>query len=157
MAEQQQQQHVNTGSNTNVDAYNSLTTAQLQLAVEKLMRHLKHNEDVPLSVIGCIETTYAYDKRPQITIESKRMYCSIVVKMYQCRLMYGDDFKIKAGFDASHFYCHNQHCVNKEHIHFENHLVNKSRLCCRIYGMMDWYKCPHLPLCGINAYTQIKL
>ena len=161
MAQQQQQQQqlrVNNGSNTNVDVYNALTTAQLQFAVEKLMKNLKKNEDVPLSVIGCIETTYAYDKRPQITILGKRLYCSIIVKLYEGRLVYGDDFKLKVGFDASHFYCHNQHCVNKEHIHFENHLlVNKSRLCCRVYGMTNGYKCPHLPQCGINTYTQIKL
>jgi len=137
-----------TRGNMNVDAYNALTTAQLKGAVEdQIMKNLKNNDHVPLSIIGCKETTYAYDKRPQVTIGSKRYYCSIVVKLYQERLKYGDDYKIKVGFDASHFYCHNEHCVDKDHIHFENHLVNKSRLCCRIYGMMMsyGYGCPHLP------------
>jgi hypothetical protein len=147
-----------TSSNTNVDMYNALTTDELQGAVNRINNHLKSNEEVPLSVIGCKETTYAYDKRPQIVISGKRYYCSIVVKLYQERLKYGDDYKLKVGIDASHFYCHNVHCVNNDHIYFENHKVNKSRLCCRIYGMtMNNYICPHLPKCHINEYTQIKL
>jgi len=147
-----------TSSNTNVEMYNAITKEELEGAINRIKNNLKDDKDFTLSVIGCKETIYSYEKRPQIVIGRKRLYCSIVVRLHEEQLKYGDDYKLKIGFDASHFYCHNVHCVNKDHIYFENHKVNKSRLCCRIYGMtMINYKCPHLPLCGINEYTQIKI
>jgi len=145
------------GSNTNVDAYNGLATGQLKYAVERINKSLKNCAEFTMPVLGCIETIFTYDKRPQVNIDNKRFYCSIIVKLYQERLKYGDDYTLKSGFDASHYYCHNPHCVNHEHIHFEHHMVNKSRLCCRLYGMTDGYRCPHLPRCHIGESTKIKL
>jgi len=140
-----------------VDKYNVLTIDQLKKGVDQIMKNLKNPADFKMSILECIETTYAYDKRPQVRLDGDKYYCAIVVKLYQEKLKYGNDYKIKSGFDASHFYCHNEHCVNHEHIHFEDHRVNKSRLCCRIYGMNNGYGCPHLPRCNINELTRIKL
>ncbi len=42
----------------------------------------------------------------------------------------------------------NKRCFNPNHMAVENGLVNKSRLCCQIYGNKPGYKCPHQPPCG---------
>jgi len=144
------------GSNTNVDAYNGLSTSDLESGVQRINDNLKKSTDFEMSIMDCKETKFAHDKRPQVTIKSKRYYCAIIVKLYDERLKYGDDYRLKSGFDASHFYCHNPHCVNVDHIHFEHHMVNKSRLCCRLYAPMG-YHCPHLPRCHINDYNKLKI
>lgn len=141
----------NTGK-LNIDKYNLLTTAQLQAAVDHMS--VKHVQNHPL---GCIETSYAYDKRPQMRIGGRKFYCAVITRFLECRKIYGNDFRLTAGFDASHYWCHNQHCVNSQHIHFEDHRVNKSRLYCRIYGMFEGFKCLHLPQCNICEHNNVKL
>lgn len=75
--------------NTNVDAYNALTTEQLNTAVNQIMKNNKDSANFQMSAMGCIETTYSYDKRPQVRINGIKYYCAIVVKLYQERLKYG--------------------------------------------------------------------
>jgi len=166
---QQQQPIEASGSGTKVDAYNALTTAQLKQGVDQINNNLSTTSHRP-PYMECKETTYVYDKRPQVRIDGKKYYCALVVSLYQARLKWGDDYKLKVdliqlitnnsktGFDASHYRCHNEHCVNENHIYIEDHRVNKSRLCCRIYGMTaSGYRCPHMPMCTINEDTRIKL
>lgn len=142
-----------------MSAVNQLTTEQLARGVAQINANIKQNApESPQYHLDCIETSYACDKRPQVRIDGTKYYCEVVVKLYEERKKYGNDYKIKQGFEASHYYCHNDQCVNPDHLHFEDHRVNKSRLACRLYGMtMVGFVCPHLPCCGINEFTQIKL
>jgi len=141
----------------NMDIYNSLTMDQLEKGTAQIKEHSVPSDN-PL---GCILTNYKYDKRPQVRIDGKKYYCSVIIRLYNDRLKYGQDFNISAGLDCSHYYCHNPECVNQEHLHFENHLVNKSRLCCRLYGLHKYgqttiYNCPHIPRCYICQFNSIK-
>jgi hypothetical protein len=52
----------------------------------------------------------------------------------------------KKGEEASHL-CHNRRCCKLEHVVFESGPVNKSRLCCALFGALLGYKCPHEPVC----------
>jgi len=138
----------------NVNKYNGLTIEELEQGYQSIQSHKK--VQIPPHVLGCIETTYKYQKRPQVRINNIKYYCAIIAKLYQERLN-DENYEIQDGFDASHYYCHNPECVNENHIVFEDHKINKSRLCCRIYGMKEGYECPHDPVCLINKYTQIQL
>jgi len=144
--------------NLDVDSYNNLSMEQLKRGVLQIKEH----SVISNNPLGCILTNYKYDKRPQVKIDNKKYYCSVIMKLYAEKIKYGEDYNIKPGFDCSHFYCHNQECVETDHLHFENHLVNKSRLCCRIYGIYKYdqvtkYICPHFPKCYICDYNSIKL
>lgn len=60
--------------------------------------------------------------------------------------------------DASHFYCNDKRCINPRHLTYEDHDINISRFCCKLYGTgpLD-YKCPHIPTCrGCNPCTERK-
>lgn len=52
----------------------------------------------------------------------------------------------KTKIDASHL-CGNRSCINPEHLHFENCLVNQTRDCCRMFKDTEGYYCPHSPPC----------
>ena len=47
---------------------------------------------------------------------------------------------------ASHL-CHSRQCANPNHIVWEHHMINISRLTCEIYGRHKDFKCPHKPTC----------
>jgi len=50
-------------------------------------------------------------------------------------------------WEASHWYCHNAACFNPEHVCIEASDINKSRMCCKLFGSTEGYKCPHKPIC----------
>jgi len=148
------------GSGINVDAYNALTMGDLKAAIDQIKSHHVIVNDLQKNPLKCITTNYAYDKRPQVRIngsgKGKKFYCSVIVKLYEERLKYAD-YLLVDHFDASHFWCHNEHCVETKHIHFEDQRVNKSRLCCRIFGYDARHHCLHVPECNICEATRIKL
>jgi len=76
-----------TSSGTNVDVYNSLSTAQLKQVIEdQIMKNLKKPADFTMSIMDCMETTYSYNKRPQVRVggaQGPMLYCAIIVKLYQ--------------------------------------------------------------------------
>jgi len=76
-----------TSSGTNVDVYNSLSTAQLKQVIEdQIMKNLKKPADFTMSIMDCMETTYSYNKRPQVRVggaQEPKLYCAIIVKLYQ--------------------------------------------------------------------------
>ncbi len=54
---------------------------------------------------------------------------------------------LPANWEGSHWYCHNAECFNIHHLWPEDGDVNKTRLCCKEYGNLPGYKCPHKPVC----------
>jgi len=137
--------------------YNQLTMEELTHACTLIHSNITdptYNVGLP----ECHETDYSYERRPQVNIGKKKYYCIVVMRLLADREKWGDDVRIKQGHDTSHFYCHNPNCVNPDHAHFEDHRVNKSRLCCRIYGHDPFnYPCPHVPQCHICDKTRIKM
>jgi len=143
------------GSGINITAYNNLTDVQIQQGVDQIQKHHK-NDDLHVTGLGCIETNYVYEKRPQVRIDGEKYYCSLIVMLHTNRIKYGN-YNLQHGFDTSHYWCHNPHCVNPSHMHLEDHRVNKSRLYCRIYGTYNGFTCLHLPKCNVCDQTKIKL
>lgn len=91
---------------------------------------------------GCITTTYADAGKGyvQVRFSGKKYYLHIVAAMKQANRA------PSTGDEASHL-CHNTSCVNPQHLTLENGFVNKSRLCCQLYGKTPKYLCPHTPVC----------
>lgn len=147
------------GSGTNIEYYNKLSMELLSDGVKQI----KNNYDEAANsanALGCKVTTYASSKgRPQVRIKGIKYYATIVVRLHHERKE-DPNYELHAGHDASHFICHNDACVNPEHICFEDHNVNKSRLCCRIYGTtLPGYQCPHpVPFkCHMVPETALKI
>jgi len=136
-------------------SYNSLSMADLKAAIATIADHSvigTHTQG-----LGCIETNFAYDRRPQIRIGAQKLYCSVLVALYKARQVLGEAYNIQPGYEASHFFCHNPHCIHAEHIFFEHPLDNKSRLYCRIYGHKDGFECHHWPECNICEQNKLDL
>jgi hypothetical protein len=94
-------------------------------------------------VSGCQEANYAPCKGKgymQVRLDGTKYYVHILAAMHQCRRAPG------LGEEASHR-CHNAACVNPDHLVFETGEPNKSRLCCRLYGTREGYRCPHEGVC----------
>jgi len=59
---------------------------------------------------------------------------------------------------ASHWYCHNEACVNPLHILPESNTVNQERNTCKRHKTTNGYRCPHFPTChGLSACIDIKV
>jgi len=142
------------------DAYNGLNIEDLCEANTNLCNHLDDNfNKSSANTLGCIQTNYVCEKgRPQQRVHGRKYYCTVLSRLHYERKN-NPKFTIKNGYDTSHFYCHNQQCINPEHLCFEDHNVNKSRLCCRIYGTtLPGYQCPHpAPFkCHIVSHTAVN-
>jgi len=99
---------------------------------------------------GCLEHRYSCAKAgkyAQIRIggaNGPKYYCHILACIKKMGRVSRD------GEEASHI-CGNAKCVNKDHVVFEDGLVNKSRLCCQLYlGKSTVYVCPHFPSCIVE-------
>jgi len=79
-------------------------------------------------------------KYTQVRYKKVKYYCHIIGGMMTYKRAPKHDE------EASHL-CHNSGCVAPKHIVFETGDVNKSRLCCKLYGQLEGYKCPHKPTC----------
>jgi hypothetical protein len=141
---------------TFVARYNAL---DLDSAIDQIYGNLKasnQRSDLGLAM-DCYESSYALStNRPQASIGGKKVYCSLVVALWNARQAY-PEYELRECEEGSHFVCHNPLCVRKEHLILESGRVNKSRLCCRLYGHLDWYRCPHLPRCTTCPATRLSL
>jgi hypothetical protein len=98
---------------------------------------------------GCVETDIAKVKENrgyvQLRIRKSKFYVHILAALYRAKR------PILQGEEASHL-CNNDKCVNPDHLVLEDGLVNKSRLCCKLFGQKQGYLCPHQPTCpGCNS------
>lgn len=98
---------------------------------------------------GCIETCFAPPKgiksqgHAQVRFKRVKYYCHILATMIQLNRAPA------AEEEASHL-CSNGKCVNPAHMTFEDGLLNKSRICCRLFlGKHPNYICPHNPYCFV--------
>jgi len=91
---------------------------------------------------GCVTTSFAHTGGGYSQIRFQKVKYGV----HRVAAMKKMGRPPKKGEEASHL-CHNRHCCNPEHLFFEDGEVNKSRLCCKLYGTMDGFKCPHLPVC----------
>lgn len=92
---------------------------------------------------GCVHSNYAPAKArgyAQVRFKGKKYYVHIVAAMFRCKRA------PRQGEEASHL-CHDPQCVNPQHLFLEDGLVNKSRLCCKLFASKDGYRCPHEPVC----------
>jgi len=129
---------------TNVDMYNEITSDDMDVIFTQLLPHLFQDMEHP----GCITTDYKTGPsgRPQISYRGTKYYISVLLALNNMRKRY-PDYKLVPGFEGSHWKCNNPPCVNEKHLVLEMEDVNKSRLCCKIYGKFKNYRCPHLPVC----------
>jgi len=124
-------------------AYNLITNEQLEEVIQRV-------EDVTVAgthgLPDCLEVTFAYTKRPQIRVNGYKRYCSVLVCLQEARTIV-PDYQLNNDMEASHFWCHNQYCVNSKHLCFEEGNYNKSRLYCRIFKRRNNFVCLHEPPC----------
>ena len=112
---------------------------ELDAAWSQVLPHIQHcnNEH------RCLTTNFARGKDKdyqQVRFKLKKYYCHIIACMKNSKRA------PSAGEEASHI-CHNPTCVEPTHLVFEDGDVNKSRGCCKLYGDLHGYKCPHNPVC----------
>jgi hypothetical protein len=56
------------------------------------------------------------------------------------------EYDVETKLEASHL-CGVPRCINPDHLHLENPLVNQTRDCCRMFKTEPRYRCPHEPVC----------
>lgn len=93
----------------------------------------------------CITTDYVPCKvgsgYTQVRYSGSKMYCHRIAGL----LRVGANYSGKH-LDGSHL-CNNDACVNPWHIVFESNELNQSRKCCKLFGQVAGYFCPHEPPC----------
>ena len=73
-----------------------------------------------------------------------KVYCHMIVKQ-------AEGIRIGLGDTGSHL-CNTPSCFNPSHIVIENIEISQSRKCCKLFGHMQMYYCPHSPPCmGCNS------
>lgn len=116
----------------------------------------KLNVAVPLSYESwsdtCVTCNYSVDgagyPNMKVTPSGKKGFM-IGVRHITIAHFQPDAFKSgRPEDDVSHFHCHNKLCINPRHLVVEDHDVNVSRLCCKLFGTKPGYRCPHQPTCG---------
>jgi hypothetical protein len=125
---------------------NSSTTIDDQLLVE-LIKCIRKTT-VPVKGSKCLHSRLKLNGRGHVQIKYKG------IKYLAHRIMgcaKSAPFKYipydkLTKIDASHL-CGNRQCINPDHIHFENCLINQTRDCCHMFGQKEGYKCPHEPIC----------
>jgi len=128
---------------TNYDMYNSLTDDDLNnIMIQIEPNAFAFNE----RGFDCIHYDYKYDTRPQVRYKGIKYYISVVVTLYKYRKMY-PEYQFSNYMECSHYKCHDQECGQSDHLCIEHSSVNKSRICCRLYGHIPGYNCPNLPAC----------
>lgn len=133
-----------------VSYYNNLTWDELADAIRRIYKK-RRNAYPNLNQRGewdCMETSFSYDKRPQIRVGGRKLYCAVLVCLHKYR-MEEPFYNIPQEFEASHFWCHNQHCVNADHLCFEDGITNKSRLYCKTFRTNPHHACLHYPECKL--------
>lgn len=138
-----------TKQTTNYNRYNRLTVDDLVKMFKQINLHVVQHT----TGFDCWITDYApcgRSPRRQISFKAENYACSLVMGLYQQRVVNGDrDYDITVGHEASHR-CHNCECVNPSHLTFEEGDYNRTRACCDMFGKEPGYFCPHFPHC-INA------
>ena len=128
-------------------SYSRLSKSEVKAIYEQVKRHVTPSGNK----FGCDISNYAPVKvksgersYSQVRFKSIKYHCHIIACMINrdCR-------PPSNGEEASHL-CHTVNCVRPEHLTFESGDVNKSRLCCRLFGHLPTYRCPHTPSC-LNA------
>lgn len=66
-----------------------------------------------------------------------------------------ENFTLVQGWHASHWYCHDSHCVNPLHLLPEASATNMERNCCKKHKNNPDYCCPHTPTCKDCAGTNV--
>lgn len=92
---------------------------------------------------GCVNAVFAPAKvkgYSQKRVAGTKYYVHIMAAMSKWKRAPGQDD------EASHL-CHNPACVNPDHLVFESGEVNKTRGCCKMFGQLPGYRCPHIPVC----------
>lgn len=125
---------------TNIYKYNTLTEADLN----KALAQARHHDSAPTGTFNCVFSDFAGDKAA-VRYNGEKYYVSVLVALKEMRDKY-PGYQMNQTDEASHWLCHNPQCVAPGHVILEHALVNKSRICCRLYGHLDSsYKCPHYP------------
>jgi len=130
---------------TNPKIYNDLTRIDLDAIWEQVKKHIIPNDDPDHPT--CILTNYAPSNngRPQVRYRGKKYYISIVLCLRRHRQI-DPNYNIEVGCECSHL-CHHPPCINAESLTFDNGDVNKTRSCCKMFGHVEGYFCPHNPIC----------
>lgn len=86
--------------------------------------------------------------------DTNKYYIAILLSLLNLRESSNNDHAPHPGqeYEASHL-CGEEECVVRNHLLFEDSNYNKSRWCCKVFGMPNSqfynpdYRCPHNPLC----------
>jgi hypothetical protein len=66
--------------------------------------------------------------------------------------------KLVEKWHASHWYCHNEACVNPLHLLPESNTVNQERNTCKRHKTTRGFNCPHFPTCnGLSPCTKNRI
>ena len=125
--------------------YQKLSLEDAKLAVVKMSGHLTRTQGGDCRFIDYERGERGY---AQQRFRGVKYYCHILSAMAHLGRAPAE------GEEVSHL-CHNPACVEPMHLVYEDGMVNKSRLCCKLFAATRGYKCPHQPTCfGCQAVEE---
>lgn len=100
---------------------------------------------------GDWKNEYTQMRIPGAAQETPKVYCHRLALLMRTGGTVEDLKNFEQEHEASHYFCSKRRCCNPFHLTKESHLVNKSRLCCAIFGETEEFVCPHNPPCPHTA------